>query len=291
MVKAGLGKGLEALIPKKVDLNVKKIGGGVEEVSVEKIKPNPNQPRKEFNEVELKELADSIKEHGVLQPLVVAPDKAQMGEYFIIVGERRWRAAKLAGLKAVPVIIREVDQQKNLELAIVENIQRTDLNPLEEAQGYAQLRDEFNLTQAQIADKVGKQRTTVANILRLLDLPVAAQKALAAGKITAGHAKIILGQSDTNKQLELLDAILKKKLTVRDSEALLRSTQVKAHTRRQNYTDPESTKMAQQLSDRLGAKVKLKRSTTGGQLIITWDDIAAGKKILDTLLSQQRDFE
>lgn len=289
MAKAGLGKGLEALIPKKVDLEVKKIGGGVEEIAVAKIKPNPNQPRKDFAETELRELADSIKEHGVLQPLVVSPEKA--GGHFLIAGERRLRAAKLAGLKAVPVIIREANEQKNLELAIVENIQRTDLNPLEEAQGYARLRDEFNLTQAAIADKVGKQRTTVANILRLLDLPVAAQKALVASKITAGHAKIILSQSDTNKQLELLDMILKKKLTVRDSEALLRTTQVKAHARRKNYTDPESVKIAQQLSDRLGAKVKLKRETKGGQLVITWDNLATGKRILETLLNQERDFE
>ena len=195
--KRGLGKGLEALIPPSPARHP-----GMAEVDLDAISPNPMQPRHPTPLDDLKELAESIREHGLIQPLVVV--HSGEGAYQLIAGERRWRAAKLAGLTRAPVVIKEASPQQMLELALVENIQRADLNPLEEAEAYRQLAEEFALTQEQIAQKVAKSRVAVANSLRLLRLPDAAKRALADGEITEGHGRALLGVTDERPQLKAL---------------------------------------------------------------------------------------
>src|SRR3990167_10567866 len=188
------------------------------EVSIELIKPNPWQPRKTFGAESLQELADSIKEHGVLQPLVVVP--AEGGTYQLIVGERRLRASKLAGLAKVPVIVRDaMEEQKKLELALIENIQRHNLDPIEEAMAYQQLIDQYKMTQEEVAKKVGKARTTVTNMLRLLHLPLKIQRAIAEGVISEGHGRAIMGVMGMERQLAFLDLIIAENMTVRQAEA------------------------------------------------------------------------
>ncbi len=213
---SGLGKGLDALLPDSGADQDK--GGGLELCPVDKISPNPFQPRKEIDTVPLKELADSIRENGVIQPLVVR-EKEDGSGYEIIAGERRWRAARLAGLEEVPIVVREAGEQARLELAIIENIQRQDLNPLEEAMAYRQLIDDFNLTQDEVARKVGKDRSTVTNILRILQLPDYAKEALSAGKISLGHARVLLSLAQAPEAMrQLHDRIVGEGMSVREAE-------------------------------------------------------------------------
>ena len=229
----GLGRGLSSLIPQKSKkigkpaedfnyfgasgkpiTNVSEEKNGIEEIEISKIVPNPYQPRTVFDEAKLQELADSIKEHGIIQPITVSKSG---GRYEIIAGERRFQAAKIAGLAVVPVIMRETttDQQK-LELAIIENIQRQDLNPIEEAKSYLKLTNEFALTQEETAKKLGKNRSSVANKVRLLNLPIEIQKALIEGKITEGHCKLLLAIPNPEKQRAFYELIIKNGLNVND---------------------------------------------------------------------------
>jgi ParB family chromosome partitioning protein len=190
-------------------------------LSIEKLKGGAYQPRKNFEKEPLQELASSIKEHGILQPLIVRP--VGSGNFEIIAGERRWRAAQLAGLHKVPVLIRQFSNQKTLELSLIENLQREDLNPIEEAEGYQRLQQEFALTQEQIADRVGKERATVANSLRLLKLPLEVTRLLQEGKITQGHAKVLLGISDAAKQKSYANMIAAEQTSVRKLEGMIAS--------------------------------------------------------------------
>src|SRR5512142_2806684 len=211
----GLGRGLGALIPPGVP---PALVPGVREIEVARISPNPRQPRHRMDPDALRELSVSIKEHGLIQPLIVtpAPDSTDLApRYQLIAGERRWSAAKLAGLERVPVIVRGATPQEMLELALVENIQRADLNPLEEAMAFRQMMDDFGLTQEQVAAKVGKNRTTVANALRLLRLPDDVREALADETITEGHARAILTLNDPEEYSKMLRPILKNSLSVR----------------------------------------------------------------------------
>jgi ParB family chromosome partitioning protein len=234
------------------------------EIEISKISPNPHQPRFHFDENKLQELSNSIKEHGIIQPIVVS----RLGEKFeIIAGERRFQAAKLAGLTKVPVIIRDVTEQQKLELAIIENIQRHDLNPVEEARSYQKLIDEFDLNQEEAAQKLGKSRSAVANKLRILNLPVEIQKALMEGKITEGHAKAILAIENPEKQKALFDLILKSGLTVRQTENKTKEVSVRTHKRLVSV-DPEQKALEDNLSQVLNTKVKLQKSGAGGKIVI-----------------------
>ena len=257
--KRGLGKGLEALIPPSPARHP-----GMAEVDLDAISPNPMQPRHPVPLDDLKELAESIREHGLIQPLVVA--HSGEGAYQLIAGERRWRAAKLAGLTRAPVVIKEASPQQMLELALVENIQRADLNALEEAEAYRQLADEFDLTQEQIAQKVAKSRVAVANSLRLLRLPDAAKQALYDGEITEGHGRAMLGVKDERLQLKVLDAVRKRALSVRQTEELVRRmNQEGAKPQRQPATpSPQTKALEDDFRRALGTKVSLSRDSRGG---------------------------
>jgi ParB family chromosome partitioning protein len=216
----GLGRGLGALIPGA------ETPSGLTQVRVDDITANPRQPRHEMGTETLRELADSILEHGMIQPLIVTEQAVSEGaggtHYQLIAGERRWRAAMLAGLEWVPVLIKEATPEETLELALVENIQRADLNPLEEANAYRQLIDEFGLTQEQVAKRVGRNRVTVTNSLRLLRLPDEVQGALLAGRISEGHARALLGLPGQSLQIDVLRAIEKRALSVRQTEEVVR---------------------------------------------------------------------
>lgn len=282
----GLGRGLASLIPPKnkpaqsagAPQNARQevavsAGKAVQddflEVEIGKVATNPQQPRHNFDEKELQDLADSIKKHGIIQPLVVA--KIAPEQYELIAGERRLKAASLAGLNMVPVIIREeAGEREKLELALVENIQREDLNVLEEARAYKKLIEEFDLTQEEIAERVGKSRSAVANKVRLLGLPIEIQRALQEGKITEGHARSILAIENPEKQRALFELILKDNLTVRQTEDKVREVTVSTHKRRVGaiVQDPILKEKEDQISQALGTKVQIKKSGGGGKILI-----------------------
>jgi len=255
--RRGLGKGLEALIP---------TAPGVNQVGVDHIVPNPRQPRRVVDPEALEQLAASIKEQGLVQPLVVTEIE---GGYQLLVGERRWRAAKLAGLETVPVVIREATPQQMLELALVENLQREDLNPLEAATAYQQLVEEFEMTQQQVADKVGKNRVTVTNTLRLLNLPDRVKDALLAEEISEGHARAILRLRGEKPRVEVLEAIIKRGLSVRQTEQLVkRMVEEPQRTAKRREKSPEVKALEDQFRQALGTKVKLTQGRKGGRLVI-----------------------
>jgi ParB family chromosome partitioning protein len=237
------------------------------EVAIGKIVPNPHQPRLHFDEAKLNELAQSIKEHGILQPLVVSQDGDQ---YELIAGERRLQAAKRAGLASVPVVIRNVGEQEKLELAIIENIQRHNLNPIEEAKAYLRLIDEFGMQQEAVAKKMGKSRSAVGNTIRLLHLPIEIQRAVAEGKISEGHAKALLAIENPEKQRAVFDLIVKEELTVRETEMKVRSISVKPHVRSMAPLHPDIISRTEHLTQILGTKVKIAPSGKGGKVVIEY---------------------
>ncbi len=264
--KRGLGKGLDALIPtgeEQADIE-----SGVLQVPIEDIVPNPRQPRSNFDEAGLKDLANSIGEHGILQPLMVAQDSKGEG-YVLIAGERRLQAAQIAGLATVPVIVRQADDQQSLEWALIENLQRTDLNPLEAAQGYEQLANDFRLSHEQVAKRVGKSRTAISNTLRLLKLSPAVRKALLEGEIHEGHARALLGLSSAQAQSAALQTILQNDFSVRQTEALVRRlTGEKKKSAPAKKKTPEEVALEDQLRQALGTKVSLQQSKGSGRIII-----------------------
>jgi ParB family chromosome partitioning protein len=280
--KHGLGRGLNALIPPGT---ATALAQGVREVLVAAIAPNPRQPRHKMDSEALRGLADSIKEHGLIQPLIVtpAPESTELApRYQLIAGERRWSAAKLAGLERVPVIVRGATPQEMLELALVENIQRADLNPLEEAAAYRSLMDDFGLTQEQVAARVGKNRATVANALRLLKLSSDIQAALADESISEGHARAILTVTDEQKQTALLRAVIGSGLSVRQTEEAARranesprpkmpaaSAKGTASAAREEREMPAATRaLEDDFRKALGTKVQMSRSRKGGKIVV-----------------------
>lgn len=278
--KGGLGRGFESLIPTDVlDETFDPTAQSDEQVSelrhikVEEITPDPEQPRRSFDEDALGELAESIKEHGVIQPLIVTPAK---GGYQLVAGERRWRAAKIAGLNKVPAIVRTLTNQHKLELALIENLQRKDLNPLETATAYLKLHTQFNMTYEEIGQRVGgKAISTISNALRLLQLPSAAKEALVEGKISEGHARQILALDDPEAQQELLDYVVKEGWSVRKAEQYVvgykKGERTKSREQAVKHTRTE-TPLTQALGKRLSLPVSLKTTAKGGQIIITFKD-------------------
>lgn len=241
--------------------------GTLREVPLTSIVPNPHQPRLSFDEAKLEELTNSIKEHGILQPIVVSKNGEQ---HEIIAGERRFQAAKRAGLATVPVVIRDVTEQEKLELAIIENVQRHNLNPIEEAKAYLRLVDEFKLSQEAVAEKMGQSRSVVANTLRLLQLPIEIQRAVAEGKLSVGHAKALLAIENPEKQRAVFDLIIKEELTVRETETKVRSISVKPYVRSAVQLSPEVLERTEHLTQILGTKVKISPSGKGGRVIIEY---------------------
>jgi ParB family chromosome partitioning protein len=237
------------------------------EIPTRFIVPNPHQPRTDFSPERLEELALSIREHGILQPLIVT----KRGEtYELIAGERRFQAAKKIGLATVPVIVREAEEQEKFELAIIENIQRHDLNALEEAKAFRRLIDEFQLTQEEIAKKMGKSRSLIANTLRLLQLPIEIQKAILSGIVSEGHAKAILSVDGKEKQMALYEVIVKEQLTVREAEQRARQESIVKVKRHAAMADPETRAVEEQLADVLGTRVRIARVGKGGRITIEY---------------------
>ena len=268
----GLGKGLDALFP---GLEVESYDSQLV-IAIELIETNPYQPRKEFSSEKLAELADSIKIHGIIQPLLV---RATEGTYQLIAGERRLRAAKLAGLTEVPVVVREMSDATMMEVALVENIQREDLNPIEEADAYQRLINEFHLTQDDIAKKVGKSRPAIANTLRLLNLPPEVQKELAQGTLTMGHARALLSLKTSAEQKQIWAQIQAQGASVREAEELIRNLNAapvvsretkKAATSSSVKKDPNLTDMEDELQQVLGTKVSIKANGERGKIEIDY---------------------
>ena len=278
MAKGGLGKGLGALIPRKDIYEVDSPGFFL--CPVEKVRPNPHQPRKDMDGQALEGLAASIREKGVLQPIVVR--EAEDG-YEIIAGERRWRAAQAAGLKVIPVVIKDVSPGEVLELALIENIQRQDLNPMEEAAAYKRLLDEIGLTQAQIASKVGRDRATVANFLRLLQLPDYAQQDLLDGRLTMGHARTLLMVEDDGLRRGMRDQIISKGLSVRQAEGLARRLSKRPLVRPIKRVDPDIERISNELSASLGLDVRIVHGRKGGRIEILYKDLDEFDRIMGQL--------
>jgi ParB family transcriptional regulator, chromosome partitioning protein len=262
--RSGLGKGLDALIPG----GSAAVGaGGVAQVSVDSIARNPRQPRQTLRADELDELAASIREHGVIQPLIVSPSSG--GMYILIAGERRWQAARRAGLKMVPVVLRNASDQQRLELALIENVQRADLNPIEEAQAFHDLAKEFGLSHEAIAARVGKSRVAVTNTLRLLDASSGVKQSLVDGKIMEGHARALLALTSARAQEAALRTVVNLDLSVRQTEQLARKLGgQRIAPRKKAGRNPDLSDLERRLRASLGTKVALKHSKKGGTLTI-----------------------
>lgn len=270
--RKGLGKGLDALIPGgKSSVPPTSTGagksGGVQQVAVESIKRNPRQPRLHFKEDELNELAASIREHGVIQPLIVSPKND--GSFILIAGERRLQASQRAGLKTVPVVTRQANNQELLELALIENVQRADLNPMEEAEAYRQLAEDFGLTKEKVAERVGKSRVAVTNTIRLLELPDIIKHAIADGNISEGHGRALLGLSTRQAREAAFQTVVNLSLNVRQTEELVRNRSgikpIKALKPKKNA---DVTDVEKRLQHSLGTKVALKHGKNGGTVTI-----------------------
>jgi len=257
--KRGLGRGLEALIPIEEEA-----AGGILEVALTAIRPNPHQPRVSIRDQDLVELAASIQAHGVIQPLIVAREE---DGYQLIAGERRWRAARLAGLPTVPVIVKDVAPHQMLELALVENLQREDLNPLEEAAAYRQLIEEFGLTHEEIARRVGKSRAAISNTLRLLKAAEPVKEALLSRKISQGHARALLALEVSDAQAAALRTVLRRNLSVRQTEELVQRL-LGAAPARPSPPPPEVRAVEARFREALGTRVRLAPGKKGGRLII-----------------------
>lgn len=269
-----LGKGLSSLLPQQKTRKIIRKETGISEngmqiwqLPIAEIVPNSEQPRRDFLRKEMEDLVASVKKHGILQPLIVT-EKEDSG-YELVVGERRLRAAQIAGLADVPAIIRTATQQQKLELALIENIQRQDLNPIEEAFAYKRLIDEFNLTQQEVAEQVGKGRPTIANLIRLLELPDEIQKALAAGKLSVGKARALLSLKKEKEMLDMFYNMMGEKVTVREVE---KSVAAKGQKSRKGSVrrDPNLLAQEQLLEDRLGTKVHITQKGEKGTIVIEY---------------------
>jgi ParB family chromosome partitioning protein len=275
MEKKGLGRGLSALLADIAPAEAAPEPGrpapvGTKPIPIELIQPNPQQPRRNFGEKELQELASSIREKGVIQPLILRPHPAEAGRYEIVAGERRWRAAQLAGVHELPALVRDLDDTEVLELAIIENIQRADLNALEEAQGYRQLMDRFGHTQEKLAEALGKSRSHIANVLRLLTLPEPVQSLLRDGQLSAGHARALVTAPDP---AALARQVVEKDLSVRQTEALARETAPRA-PRPASQRDADTVALERDLAANVGLSVRIDHKAGGaGEVRIAYGSL------------------
>lgn len=283
--KRSLGRGLNALIPSGVETVTSgdEVVAGVQTVPITAIQPNPHQPRTVMDAEKLAELTLSIKEHGLIQPLIVTQSGDQ---YTLIAGERRWRASQQAGLSEVPVIVKEATPQEMLELAIIENIQRADLNPLEEAYAYQQLIDEFGLIQEEVAKRVGKGRSTVANLVRLLNLPPNIQQAVSDGEISGAHGRALLPLPTPEAQTAAMNQIIKHDLNVRQTESLVKKllAEQKPMPKPRPTLPPELTDLQRQFADRLGTRVNIEKSGNGGRVVIHYYNDEDLQAIYETIV-------
>lgn len=272
--KGGLGKGLDALFMDNETVD----SGGVVTLRLSQIEPNRDQPRKIFSEEALNELADSIREHGVLQPLLVRPLPG--GSYQLVAGERRWRASRMAGLQEVPVVIREMDEEQAMEIALIENLQREDLNAIEEATGYKQLMERYGMTQEQVAKRVGKSRPAIANVLRLLNLPQKVMDMVGEGEVSPGHARALLAFDDQDRIVEIAQKVKTGKYSVRDIERMAKNQDEKKEKAAKAPEEPAwggksafLTEMEIAMSMEMGRKVRIIPNGEGGTLQIQfWDE-------------------
>lgn len=272
--KGGLGKGLDALFMDNETVH----SGGVVTLRLSEIEPNRDQPRKIFSEEALNELADSIREHGVLQPLLVRPLPG--GSYQLVAGERRWRASRMAGLQEVPVVIREMDEEQAMEIALIENLQREDLNAIEEATGYKQLMERYGMTQEQVAKRVGKSRPAIANALRLLNLPQKVMDMVGEGEVSPGHARALLAFDDQDRIVEIAQKVKTGKYSVRDIERMAKNQDEKKEKAAKAPEEPAwggksafLTEMEIAMSMEMGRKVRIIPNGEGGTLQIQfWDE-------------------
>jgi ParB family chromosome partitioning protein len=260
MSKTRLGKGLGALIADNGFEDNRSRNGQLKEVLLHQIEPNPFQPRQEFDPDDLKELAQSIKENGIIQPVTLRQVKPDL--YQIVTGERRWRASRLVGLKKIPAIIRNYSDQQMMETALIENLQREDLNPIEEAQAYQKMMEEFNMTQEEVAKKVGKSRSSIANTVRLLNLPPKVQVYVSRETMSMGHARALLSLKDTGMMIKAADYVIKNNLSVRETEKYvqkLSQTTSSKKGKKEEVLEPEWKRAQETLSEYLGAKVKIRK--------------------------------
>ena len=282
--KKVLGRGLGALIPQRDN---EPAASGLAQIPIDQIAPNPFQPRQTFHEGSIEELARSVREHGIVQPIVVTRSGAH--RYQLIAGERRFRAAQKAGLRTVPAVIKELIQESDgLQLALIENIQREDLNPVEEAGAYHQLHQEFGLTQEEISRRVGKERSTVANFLRLLKLPDTVKNLLASGRLSMGHARALLALDSAKKQEQLAERVVRRNLNVRQTEVLAAATSAKSTKKSQKEKDVFTRDAEEKLTRVFRTKVEIDRKRRGGVIHIRFtseDDLI---RIFDDLTGRRR---
>jgi ParB family chromosome partitioning protein len=280
MTRKALGRGLEALLGETPTSAEQ-----VTELDIDLIDPNPHQPRTRYDEQRLRELSDSIAAHGLVQPVVV---RRRGLRYELIAGERRWRAAQMAGLLKIPAVIRDVPDEHVLELSLIENIHREDLNPIEEAQAYQQLIERLGLTQEEVARRVGRDRTSIANSLRLLRLPREVQTLIEEEKISFGHAKALLGLDSAEAQKQLAHEIVARGLSVRETEAAVRRWTATTQTRKvHRHLDPNLRAAAQQLSRYLGTRVRILPGTLGGKIEIEYYSMADLDRIYNLILRKE----
>jgi ParB family chromosome partitioning protein len=286
--KTGLGKGLSALIPVAPPQSVQNTSSDdpKTQVDIDKISPSPFQPRRAFDEIKLQELAMSIRNQGIIQPLVVRPK----GERFeLIAGERRWRAAVKAGLSTVPVVVRQASDRDALQLALIENLQREDLNPIEEATGYRRLQDEFTWSQEDVAEKVGKSRPAVTNALRLLSLPSEVQQEVASGNLPAGQARALLGLQSEAVIITAYREVLARALSTRETEKLVRNLKLGRRRRRESPTvDPDLRSLVEELQRALGTKIRVlpKARSNKGKIEIEYYSLPDLERIIGTITTR-----
>lgn len=279
MARKALGRGLKALIPDTKPTE----GPSLQEVSIDKILPGRYQPRADFDSEKIRELADSIRARGIIQPLVVKPAEGERFE--LIAGERRWRAAREAGLTSVPVVVRSAADGETLELALIENLQREDLNPIEAARAYRQLVETFDLTQEEVAAQVGKDRSSVANHLRLLKLPVEVQEELMGGRISMGHARAILSAGSREAQLKMCKAIVARGLSVREAEELVRKRAAPAGKKKRGHANKDIyiNDLEGKMRTSLGTKVAIRTTGKGGTIEVSFYSREELNRLADAL--------
>ncbi len=283
MNEQGLGRGLAALINSNEMANTN--NSFVENFDINNIQPNPYQPRMHIDPEELIEIADSIREHGVIQPLIITKDK-NSDRYFLIAGERRLRASQLAGMKTVPVLLKDSSPQEMLELAIIENVQRKDLNPLEEAYAFKQMQDEFGISQDIIAKKMGLSRVAITNKIRLLNIPDEVKEEVLNEKLSEGHARALLGIKDRVSLIAAADLVIKRGMSVRETEALVRKINYGkgSTTRSWKKTDSTTDKFSTQLSQKLGYTAHITKMTKGGKVVIRYNSLEELNDLMGKLI-------